>query len=63
MERLDDIEQADYPNTPTVPLWLDDLKPTNFGKNADGIKLRDYAILKLDATLANAACKRWAWQR
>lgn len=33
MERLDDIQETEYRQTPTVPKWLQDVKPSNFGKN------------------------------
>ena len=63
MERLDDITKSDWPSTPTMPEWLNDLKPGNFGKNAAGhIKIRDYATVQLGPTLAAAPTCRWAWQ-
>ncbi len=63
MERLDDITQSDWPNTPSMPVWLQDLNPTNFGKNTNGeIKVRDYATVQISSALAAAPTRRWAWQ-
>jgi hypothetical protein len=63
MERLDDITKDDYKNTPEMPSWLNDLKPSNFGKSSSGeIKLRDYATTELGDVLAAATRRRWAWQ-
>jgi hypothetical protein len=63
MERLDDISPADYKACPTMPNWLNDLKPSNFGKDQSGqIRLRDYANVQLGKQLAAAAGFRWAWQ-
>lgn len=45
MERLDDINPADYPNIPKVPVWFDDPKPCAFGKSGDHIKIRDYGLV------------------
>lgn len=45
MERLDDINPADYPNIPKVPVWFDDPKPCAFGKSGDRIKIRDYGLV------------------
>ena len=64
MERLEDIVEADYNSTPTMPDWLNDLKPSNFGKNSSGaIKLRDYANIQIGKQLAAAEPYRWEWQR
>jgi hypothetical protein len=55
MERLDDITVADYPLVPAVPDWLNDRKPSAFGKAADGtIKVCDYGMLELGAALVAA---------
>jgi hypothetical protein len=52
MERLDDITQADWGNVPNVPAWLNDKKPSAFGKDASGlVKVRDYALVDLDRGL------------
>jgi hypothetical protein len=47
MERLDDISKADWADVPRFPDWLNDRKQSAFGKNANGIKCRDYALLTL----------------
>jgi len=44
MERLADIDQGDYANIPNVPVWFNDPKPCAFGKNKNGIKIRDYGM-------------------
>jgi hypothetical protein len=64
MERLEDISESDYSSTPTMPNWLNDLKPSNFGKSASGaIKLRDYATIQIGKQLAAALPYQWEWQR
>jgi hypothetical protein len=64
MERLESIVEADYNSTPTMPDWLNDLKPSNFGKNSSGvIKLRDYATIQIGKQLATAKPYQWEWQR
>jgi hypothetical protein len=63
MERLDDIEEADYPNTPSVPVWMSDLKPENFGRTKTGlIKIRDYGMAKIGAVLSKVGNHRTGWQ-
>jgi hypothetical protein len=52
MERLDNITPSDWVSVPSVPVWLNDKKPSAFGKAADGtIKVRDYALVDLDIAL------------
>jgi hypothetical protein len=52
MERLDDLTKSDWINVPNVPGWLNDKKPSAFGKNSNGdIKVRDYAVVDLDQAL------------
>ena len=51
MQRLDDIDQKDYPKIPDVPVWLNDLKPSAFGKRDGIIKVRDYGVLNYDRLL------------
>ncbi|OHC53519.1 MAG: hypothetical protein A3D16_19685 [Rhodobacterales bacterium RIFCSPHIGHO2_02_FULL_62_130] len=48
MERLDDITEADWADIPSFPDWVNDAKPTNFGKTGGEIKLRDYDVISLD---------------
>jgi hypothetical protein len=63
MERLDDIEEADHPNTPSVPVWMSDVKPENFGRTKAGlIKIRDYGMAKIGAVLSKAEGYRTGWQ-
>lgn len=52
MERLADIENSDWVNVPKVPQWLNDKKPSAFGKDRNGIiKVRDYGLVDLDRAL------------
>lgn len=52
MERLDNITKSDWASVPNIPLWLNDKKPSVFGKAANGaIKVRDYALVNLDIAL------------
>jgi hypothetical protein len=63
MERLDNIKDADYSATPTVPEWVRDVWYRSFGKNAAGaIKLRDYANVDLADVLVASRRYRRAWQ-
>jgi hypothetical protein len=67
MERLDDIQETDYQQTPTMPVWLNDVLPGAFGKNSAGeIKVRDYGLANvsdaLAAALDDAEEYRCAWQ-
>jgi hypothetical protein len=63
MERLEDIAQSDWSHTPVMPDWLNDLKPSNFGKNSSGvIKLRDYSSIQIGEQLAAAKPYPSAWQ-
>jgi hypothetical protein len=63
MERLDNLDQSDKKNTPTLPEWLKDIWLNNFGKNRAGeIKIRDYANVSLEEVLENAPRIRRAWQ-
>lgn len=62
MERLDDISTSDYPNVPNIPIWMNDVKPENFGKSADGrVKIRDYAISSLGKILSLGGARPVAW--
>jgi hypothetical protein len=45
MERLDDIEKADYRLIRDVPAWCNDTKPSAFGKRDGVIKIRDYGMV------------------
>src|SRR5262249_49794474 len=47
MERLD-ITDADKADTPDVADWVRDVYPKSFGRNSDGIKLRDYGNALID---------------
>lgn len=52
MERLADIDEGDYANIPNVPVWFNDPKPSAFGKNAQGIKIRDYGMTRIGELVA-----------
>jgi hypothetical protein len=56
MERLNNLAKSDRKNTPTVPVWVRDVKGlTSFGKNSTGgIKLRDYGQIDISKN----ACSR-----
>jgi hypothetical protein len=63
MERLDDIRENDYGSAPAAPIWVHDIQPSNFGKNAaQQIKLRDYAMVRIGEALASQPPYRAAWQ-
>ena len=52
MERLTDILRSDWPKVPSVPDWLNDRKPSAFGKDKDGrIKVRDFGLVDLNRAL------------
>ncbi|MBR0974326.1 hypothetical protein [Bradyrhizobium japonicum] len=64
MERLESISDAQKTATPTMPDWLGDFWPNNFGQNKHGeIKIRDYAMVSLGEALENAPRYRRAWQK
>jgi hypothetical protein len=64
MERLNNIDKSLEPKTPTLPSWVGDVWPNNFGINAAGqIKIRDYASVDLSEPLAGAEGFRSAWQK
>lgn len=47
MERLAPFEATDKINAGTFPEWLNDKKPSAFGKTAGVIKVMDYAMINL----------------
>jgi hypothetical protein len=57
MERLDDIEQADYRLIGDVPAWCDDTKPSAFGKRKGVIKIRDYGKVRYSDLLNQSLVK------
>jgi hypothetical protein len=57
-ERLDDITRDHYDESPDVPFWFQDNKPENFGINANGVKIRDYAMVQLPDVLGAAPSYR-----
>jgi hypothetical protein len=69
MERLDDITRDHYNESLDVPIWFQDNQPENFGINADGMKIRDYAMVQLPgagappsyrvATIADTRLANW----
>lgn len=63
MERLNDVSAQELCLTPSLPEWLSDMLPKNFGKTDAGkIKVRDYAMGRIDKALNAAASYRYAWQ-
>jgi hypothetical protein len=63
MERLDDLSEDDYRDSPDVPTWFNDNQPSNFGKSSNGqVKIRDYAMTNIGAVLGLAPPHRAAWQ-
>jgi hypothetical protein len=64
MERLSDITEEEFKLTQDPPNWLQDVKFSAFGKNAEGeIKLRDYAMFDIGPALASVKKKPAEWQR
>ena len=54
MERLDDLTTAEQKAKRRYPEWMTDLKTDTFGVNAAGeVKIRDYGLVVLGATLAH----------
>ena len=46
MERLTPITNSDWDRIPQIPEWVNDRKPSAFGKTAEGyVKLLDYAAI------------------
>lgn len=63
METLVDLRKEQWTETPSLPDWASDLKPSNFGINNDGvIKLRDYGMCDISKALNSAKTYRYAWQ-
>jgi len=63
MEKLKDLDDAEYDETPLPPMWLNDVKKDAFGKGADGkIKIRDYAAVEIGRVLADAPPRAAGWQ-
>jgi hypothetical protein len=63
MEKLVNIDQSEHHATPSLPDWVDDLKPINFGKTDAGrIKTRDYGLADVSPALNKAKTGRWSWQ-
>lgn len=63
MERLSDLDDAEYESTPAPPTWLNDVKKNAFGRNADGkIRIRDYGAVEIGNLLASAPTRLAGWQ-
>ena len=63
MERADDITEADYKDMPHVPVWLQDIKPSAFGRTCEGVKIRDYGMVDRPALLNQQTCPPPKWPR
>ncbi len=63
MEKLSDLDDAEYESTPAPPTWLNDVKKNAFGKNADGkVRIRDYGAVEIGNPLAKAPTRLAGWQ-
>ncbi|MEH6952642.1 hypothetical protein V4R08_15215 [Nitrobacter sp. NHB1] len=63
MEKLGDLDDAEYESTSAPPTWLNDVKKNAFGKTADGkIKIRDYGAVEIGTSLAKAPTQLAGWQ-
>ncbi len=59
MERLTALDQSDRVELAKFPDWLNDRKPSAFGKVADKIKVMDYGAINLYAVLNPNNRSRW----
>lgn len=62
MEILNDIAHEDYKMIPELPIWIQDVQPTNIGKDKLGrYKIRDYAMVRIGEVLAKARREKAGW--